>query len=66
MYVVYKPGYPDGIPCNEATAQAHGITEGEKIYYRPYFEMKAVDGRFVPWVPSISDLLADDWFVAVT
>jgi hypothetical protein len=63
MYVVYKPGYPDGVPCNAATAKAHGIAEGQKIYYRPYFEISMVDRQFVPWVPSVSDVLADDWYV---
>lgn len=30
---------------------------------RPYLYMKPVDGDFVPWVPSQSDLLANDWRV---
>ncbi len=28
---------------------------------RPYIYMKPVDGDFVPWVPTQSDLLEDDW-----
>lgn len=29
---------------------------------RPYIFMSPVDGKFVPWVASQSDLLADDWY----
>lgn len=28
---------------------------------RPYLFMKPVDGQFVPWVASQTDLLANDW-----
>lgn len=30
---------------------------------RPYIYMSPVDGAFVPWVASQSDLLANDWTV---
>lgn len=30
---------------------------------RPYFYLKTVDNDLVPWVPSVSDLLADDWAI---
>lgn len=30
---------------------------------RPYIYMKPVDDALVPWVPTQSDLLADDWFI---
>lgn len=29
---------------------------------RPYIYMCPVDGDYVPWVASQSDLLADDWY----
>lgn len=29
---------------------------------RPYIFMSPVDGRFVPWVASHTDLLTDDWY----
>ena len=28
----------------------------------PYFFMNTVTGDYVPWVPSVTDLIADDWF----
>ena len=29
---------------------------------RPYIYMSPVDGNFVPWVASQSDILAEDWY----
>ena len=31
--------------------------------YRAYMVLKATDGTFVPWAPSCSDALADDWMI---
>jgi hypothetical protein len=61
MYVVLQAGYPDGIPINANTAKATGIAEGTIQKFRPYLMMYTVNGEFVPWVASQSDLLADDW-----
>jgi hypothetical protein len=61
MYLVYKPGYLDGVPANEATAKAHGIEVGTIITYCPYIEMKTADNKLVPWLASQTDLLAEDW-----
>jgi hypothetical protein len=61
MFVVFQPGYPDGIAINRNTAEATGIPEGTVCSFRPYLMMRTVDGEFVPWVASQSDLLADDW-----
>jgi Protein of unknown function (DUF2829) len=57
MYVVYQPGYPDGIGINANTAQ------GTVMKFRPYLMMYTAQGDFVPWVASQTDLLADDWTV---
>jgi hypothetical protein len=32
--------------------------------HRPYIEMFTVDGKYVPWVASQSDLLVEDWELA--
>ena len=61
MWVVYRTGYPDGIPCNKNTAEAVGIPEGSLFKVRPYLQMKCVDGSFQMWLASQSDILADDW-----
>lgn len=63
MYVVFQPGYPDGVAINANTAKATGIEQGTVCVFRPYLMMRAADGTFVPWVASQSDLLADDWLV---
>ena len=65
MYVVYQPGYPDGIGINANTAKATGLPEGSTGYFRPYLMMLTAQGDFVPWVASQTDLLADDWAVLV-
>lgn len=63
MYVVYQKGYPDGIAINKNTAEAIKEPEGTVCKFRPYLMLRSIDGSFVPWVPSISDVLADDWVV---
>jgi hypothetical protein len=63
MFTVYQKAYPDGIPCNKQTAEAWGMTEGELFKCRPYLQIKNVDGSHSMWVPSIGDVLAEDWVV---
>lgn len=63
MFVVHQAGYPDGIAINRNTAQATGLPEGTVCIFRPYLMMRTVDGEFVPWVASQTDLLAEDWQV---
>lgn len=38
--------------------------EGAEINYRPHIDIKNVDGSIATWVPSITDLMADDWVLA--
>ncbi len=61
MFVVYQKGYPEGIPCNLQTAIAWGMNEGDKFVCRPYLQIKNADESHSMWVPSIGDVLADDW-----
>jgi len=61
MFVVYQKGYPQGIPCNEQTAKAWGMSVGDLFICRPYLQIKNADGTHSMWVPSIGDVLADDW-----
>lgn len=37
--------------------------EGTEINYRPHIDIKGADGTISTWVPSIGDVLADDWVV---
>lgn len=65
QWVVRQPGYPDGVPLNAATARATGLSEGAVHRIAPYLMMSTVDGTLVPWLPSQSDLFADDWTLAI-
>lgn len=61
MWVAYQAGYPDGIPINENTARATGLVQGTVCRFLPYLMLRTVDGAFVPWVISQTDVLAQDW-----
>jgi hypothetical protein len=65
LSVVYQKAYPDGIPCNKQTAEAWGLNEGDLFKCEPYLQISTVDGSHVMWVPSIRDVLAEDWEVVV-
>lgn len=66
MCLFYQKGYPDGIPINKNTAEAIGLEEGTVCKFLPYLQLKtaAVEATFVHWVPSMTDILADDWMIA--
>jgi hypothetical protein len=64
QFVVLQAGYPDGIGINANTARATGIPEGTVCAFRPYLMLRAADGSFVPWAPTVSDVLAEDWQTA--
>ena len=61
MFVVYQKGYPDGIPCNQQTAKAWGLKEGDLFKCDPYLQIKTANGSHAMWVPSIGDILSEDW-----
>lgn len=63
MYAVIMPGYPDGIPCNEATAKTHNVEVGTVLKFRPYWQLKTAQNDIAMWAPSGSDSLADDWCI---
>lgn len=64
QFVVLQAGYPDGIGINRNTAEATGLPEGTVCKFRPYLMLRTADGSFVPWVPTVSDVLAEDWATA--
>ena len=61
MFVVYQKGYPEGIPANKNTAEAWGINQGDLFKVEPYLQIKMANGSHAMWVPSINDILAEDW-----
>jgi len=65
QFVVRQAGYPNGIPVNHNTALATGIPEGTICKFRPYLMLYTAQGDFVPWVPTVSDILATDWTIEI-
>jgi len=63
MFVVYQKGYPQGISCNVQTAIAWGMKEGDLFKHEPYLQIQMVNGSHSMWVPSINDILSNDWFI---
>lgn len=61
MFVVYQKGYPEGIPSNKQTAEAWGHNEGDLFKVEPYLQIKNAQGSHAMWMPSIGDVLAEDW-----
>lgn len=65
MWVALSPGFEIGSDRIFSTPiRADVELSGRDGVFRPYLMMKTVDGEFVPWLASQSDLLAEDWFVA--
>lgn len=63
MFVVMQKGYPQGIPCNKQTAETWGLNEGDLFKCNPYLQIKCANGSYSMWVPSINDILSNDWGV---
>lgn len=63
MFAVYQKGYPDGIPCNRQTAEAWGMNEGDLFKCNPYLQIRQEDGSHSMWMPSVDDMLAEDWVI---
>lgn len=63
MFVVYQKAYPQGIPCNEQTAKAWGLQPGDLFKCEPYLQIRMANGSHAMWVPSINDILSEDWYV---
>jgi hypothetical protein len=61
MWVCLQDGYPDGIRINANTAKATGFGEGTVMRFRPYLMMYTAQDDCVPWLPSMSDILGQDW-----
>lgn len=60
-FVVYQKGYPEGIPSNKQTAKAFDIEEGELFVVKPYLQARTINKEYIMWVPTVEDILADDW-----
>lgn len=56
MFVYYVP--PAIYQTNTEIAKK---TFGEEVQYNAYLAIKNVDGTVSTWVPSINDVLSEDW-----
>ena len=63
MFVVYQKGYPNGIPCNKQSAEAWGMKEGDLFKCEPYLQIRLANGSHAMYTPSITDILAEDWYI---
>lgn len=61
MFVYLVP--PASYPVQTGAAKAH-FGAGAMVPYNAYMAIKNVDGTVSTWVPSVNDVLADDWSVA--
>jgi hypothetical protein len=60
-FVMLQRAYPNGIGINQNTADATGFPEGTMCKFLPYLMLCTGDKTFVPWVPDVIDILAEDW-----
>lgn len=44
-----------------ADSKSMGLNEGDLFKCEPYLQIKMVNGSHAMWVPSINDILAEDW-----
>ena len=54
------------VPANQyepTTEIARSHFNGELVPYGAYLAMKTVQGNVVPWLASLTDVLAEDWLV---
>lgn len=60
QFVYYIPA--DRYPAKTEAAKSIADEDG-KVNYRAYLALKTAQGDVATWVPSISDVLAEDWVV---
>ena len=60
MFLYYVPENKYPASRNEHGTMI-GVFEDDMVPYREYIALKTVDNQVVPWTPSISDALAEDW-----
>lgn len=62
MFIYYVPAnkYPEQRNNLETMK---GMFEDDLVPYQAYIAMKTADNTVVPWAPSQTDLLAEDWVI---
>ena len=63
MFLVLVPG-SIGLTVEAGRPLAiAGVPVGTKFNYLPHVDMWTVDGAFVPWLASQTDVLSEDWMI---
>jgi hypothetical protein len=63
--LVHRQGWNGrGMYLALAGSPAAVLSDGSDVDLRPHVVMRTVDGTFVPWTCSQTDLLANDWQAA--
>lgn len=60
MFVYYVPA--NAYPVQTGAAKSH-FGEGSLVPYNAYFAIKNVNETVSTWVPSVNDVLAEDWAI---
>lgn len=58
VYLVGEGRYPATTDTGREIAAGE---DDDRVPYRPYLALKTVQGDVVPWEPTVSDCLAEDW-----
>lgn len=65
MYLILVPGSQGlVVEAGRPFAKA-GVPVGTTFNYLPHIDMRTVQGDFVPWLASQTDMLAEDWEIVV-
>jgi hypothetical protein len=60
QYIVMMGGYPEGVPANKQTQEAHHLPDEAIVKISPYIVM-CRKGIIFPWTPSQADLFSYGW-----
>lgn len=65
MFIFLVPGSEITVDDLRPLGRAVPEMVGLKVAYRAHLDMKTVDDEIVPWVASQTDILAEDWLIAL-
>lgn len=63
MWLLHVPGSTFTVEANRPLGVAAADLIDTEVQYRPHVDLWTADGQLVPWVPSQSDVLAEDWLI---
>lgn len=63
QWLAYQPGYPVSIKLNDQTLHAHHLPDGAQAPVMPYLQAHLWNGALTNYIPTMDDLLAEDWVI---